>query len=79
MKLILTESRLDILILDCRKPVCDNGIESFSPFCKSKITLPNSRRTSSGNSRMASRAFGWNTADFTWIVSQMWNMVVEKD
>jgi hypothetical protein len=24
----------------------DNGIESFSPFCESKMTLPNSRRTS---------------------------------
>ena len=38
--------------------VRDNGIDSFAPFCKSNMALPSPRRTSSGNSLIASRAFG---------------------
>ena len=43
----------------------DKGIECFAPFCKSKITLPISRRASSGKLLKTALAFGWKRAGFT--------------
>jgi hypothetical protein len=49
----------------------DNGIESLVPFCKSKIALPISRRTSSGKLLKTALAFGWKRAGFTGLMSQI--------
>jgi len=49
----------------------DNGIESFVPFCKSKIAFPISRRTSSGKLFKTALAFGWKRAGLTDSMSQI--------